>query len=75
MKWKWKGLFYEPPIGTTRIIRFFTIVPISVGDDWRWLEWVTILQRWSAGDSPYGAHWEYIKFISASATEKRACSQ
>lgn len=36
----------HPEIGEARKVRRFAIFPITLGQETRWLEWVTIRQHW-----------------------------
>lgn len=50
-------------IGETRIKRKFALLPIRIGSDWRWLEWVWVKQRFYHFYD--GSFWEDEEFVEA----------
>lgn len=52
MRWTRK----HPEVGETRVKQWFAFLPVEIDDDTRWLEWVTVKQR-------YGYMWYNDAFI------------
>lgn len=53
----------EPLLNDERIIKKFAIFPIKIGYEIRWLEMVTIKQRYIYSCSYSGYYWDNICFI------------
>lgn len=56
--------------GDERIVTFFAWWPIQLGNDWRWLETVTVRYRcairninWLPGGPNYQPVWEKVEFV------------
>lgn len=52
-----------PEPGDTRIRSFFAFLPISIGMEGRWLEKVTILERFQQTSTPYELEWTPVRFV------------
>ncbi len=59
--------FYHHPRpldGTRRQRRFFAFLPITIGSETRWLEFVTVEEEFREGQSPYSDdEWRRKRFI------------
>ena len=67
--------YYEPKLGTIRTIIFFAFLPVTINKEVRWLERVSVEQRWTqntystdAGDPHYDHdytknEWNNIRFV------------
>ena len=56
--------FVEPKLGTERVKTWFALFPVRVGRETRWLEKVTVEQKYTLVnfDDPY-EDWYNVKFI------------
>lgn len=43
MRWKDKP---QPIVGDTRTRSWFALLPVKIGDETRWLEWVTVKDKY-----------------------------
>ena len=59
----------EPAEGDLRTVTEFAVLPLTIGQETRWLERVTCIERW--GYTSYGQDgswgWEPIAFVDAEA--------
>lgn len=62
MKGKLKGI---PDYGDERTITYFAWIPVSIGDEWRWLEFVTVRQiyRSTYPDYTLDGYWDSVEFV------------
>lgn len=65
-----KITWYPANKGDERKVTFFAWWPIQLGNEWRWLETVTVLYRcaikdrnWFMGGPDFGPVWEKIEFL------------
>ena len=60
-----------PNVGDNRMITFFTFIPRRIGNQSRWLEMVTIDQKYGCGSEPtcteYG--WQDLRFVVQENTD------
>lgn len=61
-----------PEIGSKRTVRRFLLFPVTINDETRWLEWVTLLQVREGAhycDGEYCPVWTNIEFLPDAVTE------
>lgn len=65
-----KITWYPAEEGDERIVTFFALWPIQLGNDWRWFETVTVRYRcfienrnWLPGGPNFGPVWRKIEFV------------
>lgn len=58
--------FYE--IGDTRICRYFAFIPVQIGDDKRWLEVITVQEKYLPAED-----WRIVKFMDTTPSERISC--
>lgn len=57
--------YIRPILGTRRIKKWFALLPVTIGNETRWMERVTISQEYMALMSPSGEPengWKNMKF-------------
>lgn len=54
----------KEPVKTYRLIRWFALLPVKVGGDTVWLEWVFLLQRYKSNPMfPEVNGWEEVCYL------------
>ena len=58
--------FIKPELGTRRVKQWFALLPVTIGNETRWLEYVVVGQEYMDLISPSGepeSAWKNLQFI------------